>query len=447
MSEKGASSSVESEVPLVSIVKREFEKDSILLPAGFHYRGGDRLRVYMWEAHDVINLYRGTVVLLHGLLTSHASWSEIASRLAASGWRVIAPDLLGFGESPWPRGASSYTVQRHIDELVTALKPINSRFHIVGHSIGAILAAELVSRKDEFNLDIVSLTTIALPYFDSSNHAQRHLSHASRCCCCASITFMLNKEKYSLCNAAKKTRNIRNLDEKKESDIRIDDESMTSKQEKILYSSASWRASLVWILLNFPIMSFILCSLICQQRIIWFFFARIFGGKVLEQRFKNVLLHSYHSVVASYRHCVENHRLDLTKLNNIPILIAHGRADDVIPIDSAIHFRDSVLASSIESSFPPKLILLDGVKHSCSDAAPAIASLLLKWLSLRQKNDDTFYIKQVTVDNEESELREKSLSSSIATRLQNPLHHHNNSMVPLSSLSETHTKKRLPIAV
>ena len=44
-----------------------------------------------------------TVVLIHGMINSSRHWEEVALRLAPS-HRVIAPDLIGHGDSATPRG-------------------------------------------------------------------------------------------------------------------------------------------------------------------------------------------------------------------------------------------------------------------------------------------------------------------------------------------------------
>jgi haloalkane dehalogenase len=65
-----------------------------------------------------------TIVLLHG----EPSWSYLYRKmippLAAAGYRVIAPDLIGFGRSDKPTNRSDYTYTRHVDwveELLLAL--------------------------------------------------------------------------------------------------------------------------------------------------------------------------------------------------------------------------------------------------------------------------------------------------------------------------------------
>ncbi|MFM8375868.1 MAG: alpha/beta fold hydrolase, partial [Phenylobacterium sp.] len=55
------------------------------------------------------------VLLMHG----EPSWSylyrHIIPRLVASGHRVLAPDLIGFGRSDKPASRADYTYERHVD--------------------------------------------------------------------------------------------------------------------------------------------------------------------------------------------------------------------------------------------------------------------------------------------------------------------------------------------
>jgi pimeloyl-ACP methyl ester carboxylesterase len=81
-----------------------------------------------------------TVVLLHGKNFSAAAWATTIGALSAQGFRVIAPDQIGFGKSSKPvRYQFSFgQLALNTHELLDALKiekPI-----IVGHSMGGMLA-------------------------------------------------------------------------------------------------------------------------------------------------------------------------------------------------------------------------------------------------------------------------------------------------------------------
>lgn len=78
-----------------------------------------------------------TVVLLHGggVDSASLSWSGVGPRLAASGYRVLAPDHPGYGESPpaaWP--STQHRLVAYVGEFVDALGL--GRYAIGGLSLG-----------------------------------------------------------------------------------------------------------------------------------------------------------------------------------------------------------------------------------------------------------------------------------------------------------------------
>jgi pimeloyl-ACP methyl ester carboxylesterase len=96
------------------------------------------------ELHGHRLVYRtagsGPVVLLvHGLLDSGRTWRKLAPALAL-GHRVIAPDLLGHGESDGPTGVD-YSLGGHAGILRDLLDALDvERVTIVGHSLGGGIA-------------------------------------------------------------------------------------------------------------------------------------------------------------------------------------------------------------------------------------------------------------------------------------------------------------------
>jgi pimeloyl-ACP methyl ester carboxylesterase len=87
-----------------------------------------------------------TVVLLHGVGASGAVWWSLKQRLEESGWRVIVPDLLGFGDSPKPQWGQ-YTVQDHALQVVAALKRLRVKgpVTLVGHSMGCLVSVHIAA--------------------------------------------------------------------------------------------------------------------------------------------------------------------------------------------------------------------------------------------------------------------------------------------------------------
>lgn len=82
------------------------------------------------------------LVLLHGIQDSHRTWRRAAPLLARH-FRVILPDLPGFGVSGRPDGA--YTLPWFGDLLATWLREIHvDTAHFCGHSFGAGIAQWMV---------------------------------------------------------------------------------------------------------------------------------------------------------------------------------------------------------------------------------------------------------------------------------------------------------------
>jgi pimeloyl-ACP methyl ester carboxylesterase len=81
------------------------------------------------------------VVLVHGYLASHTAWHAIVGPLAAR-FRVIAPDLPGFGESEKPPPSRyAYTATAFAESLVDLIAALDvNRTSVIGHRMGSTVA-------------------------------------------------------------------------------------------------------------------------------------------------------------------------------------------------------------------------------------------------------------------------------------------------------------------
>jgi pimeloyl-ACP methyl ester carboxylesterase len=85
---------------------------------------------------------RGRVVLLHGMMSTAATWWRAGPALAARGWVVDALDLPGHGVSP--RSARPLDLDALVDGTASRLGgPVDL---LVGHSLGAVVAIALAGR-------------------------------------------------------------------------------------------------------------------------------------------------------------------------------------------------------------------------------------------------------------------------------------------------------------
>lgn len=103
------------------------------------------------------------VALLHGLGASARYWQRL--REASTGYRGVAPDLLGFGRSPAPPEAA-YDMESHLDSLVPVVEPESL---VVGHSTGALLATALAARRPDL---VRQLLLVGMPAFPDEASAR-----------------------------------------------------------------------------------------------------------------------------------------------------------------------------------------------------------------------------------------------------------------------------------
>ncbi len=98
----------------------------------------DGLRVHYQEAGKSDS---PVVILIHGFASSNLVWSKVLLELAAAGFRVIAPDLLGYGYSDKPKQLH-YTITRQSQMVVSFMRELEIDTAVmVGSSYGGAVAA------------------------------------------------------------------------------------------------------------------------------------------------------------------------------------------------------------------------------------------------------------------------------------------------------------------
>ena len=81
------------------------------------------------------------VLLLHGWPDSSALWRNQVPFLTSNGFRVITPDLRGFGRSSRPEGKDSYRLRNSVADVAAVLDAAGApAAHVVGHDWGAAVA-------------------------------------------------------------------------------------------------------------------------------------------------------------------------------------------------------------------------------------------------------------------------------------------------------------------
>ncbi len=112
------------------------------VPQPDHVDGFQEWQVEL-HGHRVIYHTAGSgppVVLIHGMVNSSRHWRSVALSLADR-YTVIAPDLIGHGDSATPRG--DYSLGAHASSIRDLLAVLGvDRATIVGHSLGGGVAMQ-----------------------------------------------------------------------------------------------------------------------------------------------------------------------------------------------------------------------------------------------------------------------------------------------------------------
>ena len=112
------------------------DPSSVRLPGPWTHRGisANGIRLHVAELGD-----GPMVVLLHGFAEFWWTWHHQLRALADAGFRAVAVDLRGYGDSDKPpRGYDAWTLSGDVAGLIKALGA--RRAHLVGHAWGGMLA-------------------------------------------------------------------------------------------------------------------------------------------------------------------------------------------------------------------------------------------------------------------------------------------------------------------
>jgi pimeloyl-ACP methyl ester carboxylesterase len=116
--------------------------------------GGTRYSLYASSAGDPAE----TTVLIHGVGMNHSVWSPQIDALTAH-FQVLAYDMPGHGESALP--STEPTLAEYAMQLATLLDTLKiARVHIVGHSMGALVALEFALTHPARMLSVAALNAV-----------------------------------------------------------------------------------------------------------------------------------------------------------------------------------------------------------------------------------------------------------------------------------------------
>ncbi len=126
-------------------------------PFAPHYLSVDGIRMhYLDEGKPDAEI----VLLLHGEPTWSYLYRKMIPLLTSAGYRVIAPDLIGFGRSDKPAHREDYTYQRHVDWITGFLVGLDLHgVSLVCQDWGGLIGLRVAAEQEERFARIVAANT------------------------------------------------------------------------------------------------------------------------------------------------------------------------------------------------------------------------------------------------------------------------------------------------
>lgn len=117
------------------------------------------------------------VVLLHGWPDRASLWDSQIAALNGAGFRTIAPDLRGFGDSAKPAEVEAYNLLFLLGDVTGIMDHLGlARAHVVGHDWGAALAWGIAGFAPDRVDRLVAMSVAHPSAFGAAGLAQRRLS-------------------------------------------------------------------------------------------------------------------------------------------------------------------------------------------------------------------------------------------------------------------------------
>lgn len=112
------------------------------------------------------------VVLLHGIGRSAEVWQPLVARLRDEPFRLVAFDLLGFGDSPKPDWVS-YDIDTHARAVIANIRrqQFGRPILLVGHSLGALVALRVAYLRPDL---VQRVVLYEMPLYDGLPEKRRY---------------------------------------------------------------------------------------------------------------------------------------------------------------------------------------------------------------------------------------------------------------------------------
>ncbi len=130
-------------------------------PKGFthHYAQTNGIRLHYVEEGE-----GPLVILLHGFPYLWYMWRRQIRALAEAGYRVVAPDIRGFGQSDCPAEPEFCDMQHCVTDLVGMMRELGERSAvIIGHDLGAWVAYAAAQMRPDLFRALAILNTPVTP--------------------------------------------------------------------------------------------------------------------------------------------------------------------------------------------------------------------------------------------------------------------------------------------
>lgn len=113
-----------------------------------------------WVADVIGHPAAPTVLLLHGGGQTRHAWGQTADALAHAGWRAVALDLPGHGESAWSVDGN-YRIEALAQAMCRLWRELGTPLAVVGASLGGLVSMAAVGRDDAPPIAALVLVDIA----------------------------------------------------------------------------------------------------------------------------------------------------------------------------------------------------------------------------------------------------------------------------------------------
>lgn len=112
------------------------------------------------------------MIFVHGWPSIGLMWRAQMDAFATDGWRCVAPDLRGYGQSFAPAANDAYTIEAAVTDMAELHDHLGGQPAIwVGHDWGSVVVAELAAHHPDHSRGVV-LTSLA---YQPDGHAMRTL--------------------------------------------------------------------------------------------------------------------------------------------------------------------------------------------------------------------------------------------------------------------------------